>query len=166
MYVKPTVSPEPQGVNPPSDYDRKRITQVYNGDAIIIETTARLPDGTIATPANSVLDFAIADERFVMPIWHGAWRAGIEAKNNAVVAIHIPDDVAATLRRGSYLYSLTIADSLDANQKTVLEGTLLVEVVPTSPNQSIPYKDPPQTYKYAILADLPPTKEWPPGTPN
>ena len=166
MFVKPTVTIAPQGVNPPSDYDRKRISSVYNGDTIIIETVAKLPDGTVATPDNSILDFDIADERFAIPIWHGAWRAGIEPLKNGVVAIRIPDQVSVTFRRGSYLYSLVIADKLDANKRTVLEGTLLMEVVPTSPNQSIPYKDPPQQYKYAILSDLPPTETWPPGVPN
>lgn len=166
MYVKPIVPPAPVGINPPSDYDRQHITPVYNGDTIIIDTTAKLPNGNIATPENSILDFAIAETRFVMPIWHGTWRAGIEPKQNGLISIRIPDAVAVTLRRGSYSYSLTIADNLDANKRTVLEGTLLVEVVPTSPNQSIPYKDPPQHYQYAILADLPPTREWPPGVPN
>lgn len=132
----------PIGVNPPTGEGTRPIEKVTNGDTIIIPTTPTLADGTPATPSNSVLRFVLTDQRFSeCIIWEGAWRDGIEEGENGVAIVKIPCCVSEQMRRGSFVYSMTVADKLGDCRRTVLRGSLLVEYEPTSPIHDIPYKD-------------------------
>jgi hypothetical protein len=135
------VEPRPIGVTQPDDSDRRSITRVTGGDTIVIHTRAKLLDGKDATPENSLMQFVLYDQRFdESAIWSGAWRRGVELVDG-IVEIKIPDDIADTLRRGSYLYSLFVTDLLGNNRRTVIVAYLLVEYQPTSPHHNIPYHD-------------------------
>lgn len=136
-------NPAPVGVTPPDDGDRKPVRKVVAGDSLTIATHVTLADGvTPATPENSRLEFALVDQRFSRAaVWTGRWHDGIEEDGEAGrVAVKVPDDVTATLRRGAFLYSLRVADKLGNNAHTPVSGSLLVEYEPTSPIHAIPYK--------------------------
>jgi len=136
------LTPIPVGLNPRPPTERKSILRFYNGDAMIIRTQANWPDGTRATPDNSTLVFRLTDDRFqTVAIWEGRWRAGVE-RDGQVVEITVPADISARLNRGSYLFSLCMAGPTGADRRTLLAGSMLVEYAPTSPNQSVPYKEP------------------------
>jgi hypothetical protein len=136
------INPAPIGVSPPLDSDRKPIYRVYAGDEIRLETKVQLHDGTHATPENSIACFELRDQRFETDVvFEGSWRAGIELLDNDIVEILIPQSVADTVRRGSFLFGMTISDVHGNRRRTVFTGTLLVEYAPTSPHHDIPYKD-------------------------
>lgn len=137
---------QPIGVTTINPHDQRRITHVYAGDDIRIRTRARLRDGGVPTPDNSVLRFTLADQLFdTTPVWVGRWRDGIEPvagdRTGDLIEIQVPLTISAALRRGSFTYSLIVADKLESNPVTVLTGDLLVEYTPGSPQRSIPYKD-------------------------
>lgn len=136
-------SPNPVGVTPPNDLDRQPIHKLVCGDALVVRSNVTLADGTPATPENSTLTFVLTDQRFSTEHeWTGLWRDGIEpGDTTGSVIITVPESVTATLRRGTFLYSMVAANKLGAMRKTVLSGSILVEYEPTSPIHSIPYKD-------------------------
>lgn len=137
--------PNPPGVNNLDDNERQRhIIKAYNGDSVTLNTHVMIA-GEPATPENSHLKFVLVDDRFYGPqdaIWTADWDT-IQTHDNAsgLITITIPSDVTATLRRGSFLYSLRVSGRLEEIISTVLEGTLLIEYAPTSPLQDIPYRD-------------------------
>jgi hypothetical protein len=135
--------PNPVGVTPPDDADRRNIHKVTGGDALIIDAVVALRDGTPVTPDNSSLHFVLSDQRFSDEHeWQGYWRDGIEQGDApGRIQITVPEDVTATLRRGAFLYSLVVANKLGRERYTALSGSILVEYEPTSPTHSIPYKD-------------------------
>jgi len=136
--------PNPIGVNPPSDHDRQPILKVIGGDTVVIETIVQRADGVPATVDNSILTFALRDQKFSSePIWEARWYSGIMPVGGVTpgrVQIKIPADITDTLRRGSFVYSLRVSDKLGNDVQTVLTGSLLVEYAPTSPTHNIPYK--------------------------
>ena len=135
------LTPIPVGLNPPLPTSRKPVLRFFNGDKIVVRTLVHFSDGCEATPENSRLTFNLAGDQFQRcPIWEGLWRAGIE-RNEKMVEVTVPDEVSASLVRGSYLFSLLLSDPTGANPQTVLEGTLLIEYAPTSKSHDIPYKD-------------------------
>jgi len=135
--------PEPVGVTPPDDADRRNIYKLTGGDACVLHTSVTLMDGTPVTPDNARLHFALADQRFSEDNeWDGYWHDGIEEGNApGRIVITIPEAVTATLRRGSFLFSLVVTDALGVDRHTALTGSILVEYEPTSPTHNIPYKD-------------------------
>jgi len=141
MYIKPQI-----GVNVPLAEDRLPLWRAVAGDALYITTFVTLRDGTTkATPENSKLAFKIANTRFSKtPLWAGSWRDGIEEINPAhpgLITIKIPDSVSNSLRRGSYAFSLLVANRFGKDSYTAVKGTLLIEYEPTSPGEhDIPYK--------------------------
>ena len=143
------------GVNPPPE--RQVVTRLYAGDSLVLRWRAFCLDGQPATPDNSILSFALKDQRFSEEtIWTGGWFDGIMPVGNnrdGVVEITVPDEVTATLRRGSYMYSLLAADKVGGHRKTQMDGSVLVEYAATSPHTSIPYKDgadPAQSYQTVV----------------
>jgi hypothetical protein len=146
MYIKPL----PIGTNPPIAEDRMPIWQVISGDDDTLTTRVYLHDDvTPATPGNSVLRFVLAEDRFMKEpyFWEGYWHAGIEEidpiNHQGLVRIKIPSRVMDTLRRGAYTFSLTASNRHGTGTRTTMRGDLLMEYEPTSPQHSIPYKDPP-----------------------
>lgn len=137
-------NPNPIGVNPPNNSDRRPIHKLVTGDSLVIETKITLIDGvTPATINNSKLHFKLTNQRFSKTHeWEGFWLDGIEETDDpGRIIITVPDVVTAFLRRGSYLYSLLVSDKLGENRYTALKGSILVEYEPTSPHHDIPYKD-------------------------
>lgn len=136
--------PSPIGVNPPDNSDRRAIHKLVGGDALVIHSKITLIDGeTPVVPDNSILHFVLTNQRFsTCHEWEGFWFAGIEetGEEPGRIVITIPDTVTCSLRRGSYLYSLRVSDTLGGNRYTALKGSILVEYEPTSPHHDIPYK--------------------------
>lgn len=140
MYINSS----PVGVNPPLQQDRMPIWRVTNGDTLILQTLAHLPNSKeLATPENSELTFVLAQSQFDREsFWTGQWRDGIEPIPNVkpgYVQIHIPEKVSSTLRRGSYQFSLTVTNVATKEVETLINAYLLMEYVPGSPNHAIPY---------------------------
>lgn len=139
MYIKPI------GTNPPLEEDRRPIWKATAGDALFLTTSAKRRDGTPVNYTNSRLVFELADTRFsTEPVWQGTWRNGIELVNlehPGIVQIRVPDSISDILRRGSYIFSMQVADRGGDNEHTPLTGTLLIEYEATSPQHDIPYVD-------------------------
>ena len=139
----------PVGVNQPDDADRRPIWKAYNGDELRVRTRLENPwDSEPSTSANCEVEFVLADTRFSAKfdtLWEGAWGTGIEAvdavEHPGLIDITIPAVVSGTLRRGSFIYSLTLTNPDTGNRYTVMEGSLLIEYAPTTPIQDIPYKE-------------------------
>lgn len=142
----------PVGVNPPRQ--KKEIMQVSGGDSIVFRDYVLTHDGIPVTPDNCIASFCLRDQKFSEePIWTGGWFDGIELENKKPghVLVRVPDIVSWSLRRGSFVYSLLIADKFGNNRRTHMRGSILVEYEATSPQLSIPYKDgadPTQSYQH------------------
>jgi hypothetical protein len=140
----------PVGVNEPLVTDRQPIWRVFGGDDIVLRARVQLsPTNEPVTPDNSILSFVLANQRFApteCAIWTGKWHNGISEVDHinhpGLVEIRVPREVSAALRRGGYLYGLTVTNKLGENRSTVLEGSILIEYAATSPTHDIPYKDP------------------------
>lgn len=137
----------PTGVNVPRSEDRMPLWQVVNGDEWTLTTRLYTPSAGITpvTPDNSRIVFTISEDRFSpTPIWTGRWLDGIllvdQVNHPGLVVIRVPDSVTASLRRGVYSFSITVADSFGRHTTTALAGTLQVEYEPTSPTHDIPYR--------------------------
>jgi hypothetical protein len=147
MYIKPL----PIGTNPPVVEDRMPLWRVISGDDDTLTTRVywSAEGVTPATPGNSVLRFVLAEDRFMKEpyFWEGVWHAGIEEVDSinhpGLVRIKIPGRVLDTLRRGAYTFALTVSTRHGTDTRTTMRGDLLMEYEPTSPQHSIPYKDPP-----------------------
>jgi hypothetical protein len=142
MYIKP----QPIGVQPPSSEDAMPIWRADSGDDLVLETRATLADGeTKVTPDNSILVFVLSENRFSQVyFWTGRWHDGIEevdpVNHPGMIRIQIPQDLANTLRRGTYNFSMNVSDKLGQDPYVTLVGTLLMEYEPSSPEHNIPYK--------------------------
>lgn len=136
---------EPQGVKIPKEYHRMPIWKVYSGDTVAIMGKFYIGASVPVTYENSILEFSMSDQRFSNdPVWTGTWRDGIELvapEHPGLVRIKLPDDISADLRRGSYIFSLRIADKATGVITTGLEGMIEVEYAPSSPIKDIPYRD-------------------------
>lgn len=143
-------APFPVGVNPPEN--RQPITKVACGDSIVFRDIVFDFDGVPVNPDNSILSFAIKDQRFSEgTVWTGGWMDGILSLSRpGQIEISVPDVVSASLRRGAYIHSLLVTDKFGCHRKTCMSGSLLVEYEATSPHVDIPYKsgaDPHQSYQ-------------------
>jgi len=121
------------------------IWRVNGGDSMILTTQVLAPNGDPATSANSRLNFVLRQTRFCPdpPFWVAGWDTGVTAVTGTqpgVVKITIPDDISDSLRRGSYHFSMAVSDRFGKNTYTALEGYLLVEYMPSSPQHDIPYR--------------------------
>ena len=154
----------PIGVNPPSDegpgtswpgvpgssspdtQGDNAIWKVKSGDSFILNTRLVLPDGvTPANPANSVVQFALADDQFCdPPIWVGTWDDGVyevdSINNPGLVKIVVPEEVSDCLRRGGYRFDMKVSDRFRRETYTALEGTLLIEYAVGGPQHNVPYR--------------------------
>jgi hypothetical protein len=137
MYVVPV------GANPPSDEDRQPIWRAVNGEQLMLTTRLTLVDGvTHVSVTNSRVTFVLAETRFTDPIWTGTWLDGVnevDIQHPGLVKIIIPDDIANSLQRGAYSFSITVANRFNRQPWTPVRGNLLIEYEPTSPVNDIPY---------------------------
>lgn len=141
MYIKPL--PVPPGVNPAIDEDRIPVIKVFNGDtwtvdATLVNPVTRMP----ATPADTIVRFVLAENRFTAALWEGSWHSGIEPSEtvSGLVHIKIPEEISSSLRRGIYAFSLQVMDDLGIRKETQLKGHFQVEYEPTSDVHNIPYR--------------------------
>ena len=129
---------------PLSPNDRKyMVISAYNGDTITIKARCYLNDMPVNYD-NSNLEFVLLDQRFSLTeLWRGKWRDGIEEveAHPGLIIVTIPDSISEALRRGSYIFSLRVADKLNEFKYTAFEGMLQIEYAPTSDTHSIPYKE-------------------------
>lgn len=141
MFMKNKLTPP--GCNQLHPDDRMPVAPVISGDTWEIQARLFASDGGPASPDNSHVEFVLAENQFSPPIWTGAWYTGILPYENRAgfVRVMIPRDVTKTLRRGSYQFSLRVADRLRQTYNTQLTGNFLVEYAPTSDQHSIPYRD-------------------------
>lgn len=141
MFMKNKLTPP--GCNPPRPDDRMPVAPVISGDTWEIQARLFAADGGPASPDNSHVEFVLAENQFSPPIWTGVWHAGIVPYENRAgfVRVVIPREITKTLRRGSYQFSLRVADRLRQTYNTQLVGHFLVEYAPTSDQHSIPYRD-------------------------
>ena len=141
MFVKDKVSPP--GVNPLRKDDRMPVVKVISGDSWHIEAHLVAADGGPASPENSFVEFVLSENQFSPPLWTGTWFAGILPDKNrrGLVHVEIPREKTKAMRRGSYMFSMRVADRLKYSFSTQLVGNFLVEYMPTSDQHSIPYRD-------------------------
>jgi hypothetical protein len=132
----------PFGVNPNTGQDFTVLSQYFQGDLIELEFDARTRSGEIATPSNSKLLFTLTDMRFkTMPLFTADWGEYIKEINNiGGVQVTLPQELTATLRRGSFLYSLTVTDKLKNQRCTCGRGNFLIEYGADAPLPDIPYR--------------------------
>ena len=138
MYIAPV------GTTPPSDEDRKPIWRAVNGEQMLLTTRLTLSSGnTQVTPQNSRIRFVLSETRFTAPIWEAEWLSGITevdpVQHPGLVKIIIPDNISDSLQRGSYSFSIEVANRFNRDKYVPVAGTLLVEYEPTSPVRDIPY---------------------------
>ena len=133
---------DPFGVNHPTPTCRRNIKKLYQGDLEIIISELCLMDGEVATPDNSKVTFVLKDERFTRAvIWEGGWGTGIDATDvPGTVRVKLPEDLTGRLRRGPFLYSVDVADTLGNNRHTCEEGSILVEYGANAPIPDVPYR--------------------------
>ena len=134
---------KPTGVFVDTSIDRKPIVRVTSGDtwtvsANLVEPKSMEP----ATQENSVVEFIVSETQFDKPLWIGSWYCGVsvDSKRRDLHWIKIPGSVTKSLRRGSYMFSLRVADALRTTTLTEVVGSFLVEYAPTSDIHDIPYK--------------------------
>lgn len=138
---------QPVGVNVPSPEDRTPIWQAFSGDTLICQFYLVVePNGeTPVTPTNSLLTFSVADSQFEStPLWTGTWDNGITEVDGTyhpgLVQVEIPAEVADTLRRGGYRFSIKVEDMYSHISYVAVDGGLLIEYATVSPEHNIPYK--------------------------
>lgn len=141
MFVDNKVNPA--GCNPIGENGRMPVVKVVSGDSWEIRAEVVASDGSPATPSNSFVEFVLSENQFSPALWTGTWNSGIIPYENrkGFVRIVIPHDFTKTLRRGSYQFSLRVADRMRHYFNTQLAGHFLVEYMPTSDQHSIPYRD-------------------------
>ena len=141
MFVKPN----PPGVNKPLECDRMHIVKVTSGDAWKVEAKIVNPsNGMPANYRNTIVKFVLSENKFSkMPLWIGEWSKGVyeDSVIPGLVHVVVPDDVASTLRRGTYAFSMAVSDIDGCNRKTQLSGYFEVEYEPSSDEHDIPYRD-------------------------
>lgn len=133
----------PPGCNPLRREDRMPVLKVVSGDTWVVDAKLVAADGGPARPANSHVEFVLAENQFSPPIWTGEWANGILPDENKAGLAHvmIPREVTKALRRGSYMFSIRVSDLMRYSFSTQLKGNFLVEYMPTSDQRSIPYRD-------------------------
>ena len=140
------IKPQPIGVTPPIAEDAMPLWRAESGDKLTLQSPIKLLDGTTpATPANSILTFVLAENRFdQIALWTGTWHNGIrevDPQNHpGLIEVFIPPEIGNRLRRGVYNFSMNVTDRLGQNPYVTLIGSLLVEYEPSSPEHNIPYK--------------------------
>lgn len=141
MFVENKVTPA--GCNPIGEEGRMPVARVVSGDSWEIRAEIAAADGSPATPSNSFVEFVVAENQFSPAMWTGTWNSGVLPYENrpGFVVVTIPRDVTKTFRRGSYQFSLRVADRMRSHFMTQLNGHFLVEYMPTSDQHSIPYRD-------------------------
>ena len=147
MFLKnklaPEVNPGPPGCNPPREEDRMPLMRVVSGDTWVVSAALVAADGGPASVNNSYVEFVLAENQFSPPLWTGEWFNGINMDRfrPGLVHVNIPRELTKTLRRGSYMFSMRVADKTRFSFNTQLVGYFLVEYMPTSDQHSIPYRD-------------------------
>ena len=133
-----------QGSPTPQPTQRQAIWRAYNGDTITFEGRFTLKNNVPINYDNCILTFVMRDQRFELePIWTGSWRNGIELispEHPGLCRVKIPDTISASLRRGSYIFSLLVVDKESGVRETRMEGMLEIDYAPTSPSHDIPYR--------------------------
>ena len=149
--------PGPIGVRPKSGKTHQGIYSIYQGDKFSLDTSACLPDGTVATPENSRLKFTLVDDRFCQDepntFFRAEWNDNIiRIPNNDTggVRVTIPQSVTCRLRRGSYKFSLTLSDNLGQNRCTLLDQTLIVEYAADAPLPDAAYRQGDNTQNHTL----------------
>lgn len=138
------------GSNPPAANSAgplapRNVITFYQGDRVALGKSIPTINGVVATPANSDLRFTLVDERFFgEALWVGTWADGIEPTNNAGgILIEVPHELTSRLRRGAYLYSLSLSDKIATNtRETFEEGTICIEYSANAPLPNVPYRNP------------------------
>ena len=136
------------GTNPPASGSAgplapRNVITFYQGDRIALAKSVPLIDGVVATSQNSEVTFTLSDERFFpTPLWVGTWADGIEPTNDAGgILISLPHSLSSTLRRGAYLFSLSLQAKIGANtRETFEEGIICIEYGANAPNPDVPYR--------------------------
>jgi len=148
MFVKNHLAPHkappgPPGCTPLRNEDRMPVIRVVSGDTWKISAILVAADGGPASPSNSYVEFVLSENQFSPPIWTGEWINGVLPDDNrpGLVHVKIPQELTKTLRRGSYMFSMRVADKTKYFFDTQLVGNFLVEYMPTSDHRSIPYRD-------------------------
>lgn len=142
MFVKNKLS-GPPGCNPLDDGDRMPVLRVVAGDSWTVDAELVAADCGPASPSNSYVEFVLSENQFSPPMWTGGWNSGVYPDGNrpGLVHVRIPRELTQRMRRGSYMFSMRVADRMRYFFDTQLKGYFLVEYMPTSEQHSIPYRD-------------------------
>ena len=134
---------DPLGIAVKTGNVYKNVHNVFQGDLLEIDTVAFLRDGTTpATPENSIITFTIVDDRFrITHLSTGVWGDGAEQLNDiGGVRLTVPETLTGTMRRGGFMYTVTITDILGTGRQTIEEGTIQVEYGADAPLPDVPYR--------------------------
>jgi hypothetical protein len=126
-----------------STQNKDKLQLIYQGDEIRGRFLITF-QGVPATETDTIINFRLVDQRFCYPddaIWAGVWNDGITDLGNGLIEVKMPQDVSDYLRRGSFMYTITVSDKLGRGRQTMCEGYLLVEYSANSPNPEIPYSN-------------------------
>lgn len=138
----PSTTYDPYGVSPQFGSVQRDVHNAWQGDTVKLPFDVSMPDGTEATRDNCVITFTLKDKRFFHDaLWTGSLEDGIEFTRPGAVMVHIPERITALLRRGAYLYSLSIQTKMLDERKLLAEGTLQIEYPADAPNPSVFYND-------------------------
>ena len=157
MFIKPN----PPGCNKPLECDRMHIVKVVSGDAWKVDAKLVNPsNGMPANYRNTCVKFVLSENKFNhFPIWVGEWSKGVFEDKVVPGLVHVivPEDVAGSLRRGTYAFSIAVTDIDGLNKQTQLSGYFEVEYEPSAPVHDIPYRTDADTsssiYRYLTKMD-------------
>lgn len=139
-YAHPHLPYAPMGISPKRGENIKNVKYAYQGDTIRLYSCPPLINGEPATDENSRINFKLVDDRFCRtPLFEAEWNDNLNATDQGLEIV-IPKTVTCNLRRGTFLYALTISDTLGDNCLTYEEGSILIEYGANAPNPDIPYR--------------------------
>jgi len=132
------------------------ISTAYVGDSFKFDTGVLELDGEPINYGEHTISFGFSDQRFCEPLiellyepdpddyeydeegWLETDSIRIKVENGNITFLLL-DTFTATLRRGSYMFSVR-AKNTEGVSATVYVGYVLMEYSPTSPHRNIPYK--------------------------
>ena len=117
------------------------IRTYYQGESIQFDIPVTLEDGTPATRENCTASLVLRNTQYSPTrFWQADLYDGITVIAPGILRVIVPQRIADTLRRGSFIYALTVTDKRSKLRRVYEEGTLLIEYSATSPNPDLGYK--------------------------
>jgi hypothetical protein len=117
------------------------IVRRYNqGESVQFDVPVVLANNMPATADNCTALLTLRSPQCSGIVWQADLYDGLTAVSPGTIRVIVPQRIADTLRRGSFIYALTVTDKRSKLRRVYEEGTLLIEYVTTSPNPDLGYK--------------------------